>query len=91
MHDRSLQLRILSLLKIRRNKMETLYLSNHRPNPRNKLTTYGVMADREAKLSLNSQIVSVPDEKTYLDKLSSTFARRIQMTSIVLRLKRITQ
>jgi hypothetical protein len=25
------------------------------------------MADREAKLSLNSQIVSVPDEKTHLD------------------------
>jgi ribonuclease HI len=67
MHDRPLLLRILSLLKMRKNKVEVLYLSNHRPDPRNKLTTYNVMADREAKLSLNSRIVSVPDEKTHLD------------------------
>jgi hypothetical protein len=51
---------------MRRNKLEVLYLSNHRPDPRNKLTTYGVMADREAKFSLDSQFVSVPDEKTHL-------------------------
>jgi ribonuclease HI len=67
MHDRSLLLRILSLLKMRKSKGEVLYLSNHRPDPGNKLTTYSVMADREAKLSLNSQIVLVPDEKTHLD------------------------
>jgi hypothetical protein len=47
--------------------VEVLYLNNHRPDPRNKLTTYSVMADRETKLSLNSQTVSVPDEKTHLD------------------------
>jgi hypothetical protein len=52
---------------MRRNKVEVLYLSNHRPDPRDKLTAYSVMADREAKLSLSSQIVSVPDEKTHLD------------------------
>jgi hypothetical protein len=68
MHDRSLLLRILSMFKMRRNKVEVLYLSNHRPDPRNKVTTYSVMADREAKLSLNSQIVSMPDEKTHLDE-----------------------
>jgi ribonuclease HI len=67
MHDRSLLFRILSLLKMHKNKVEVLYLSNHKPDPKNKLTTYSVMADREAKLSLNSQIVSVPDEKTNLD------------------------
>jgi hypothetical protein len=47
--------------------VEVLYLSNHRPDPRNKLTTYSVIAHMEAKLSLNSQIVSVPDEKMHLD------------------------
>jgi ribonuclease HI len=67
MPDQSLLLRMLNLLKMRRNKVEVLYLSNHRPDPRNKLTTYSVIADREAKLSLNSQIVSVPDEKMHLD------------------------
>jgi ribonuclease HI len=67
MHDRSLVLKILSLLKMRRNKVGFLYLSNHKPVPRNKLTTYSVMADREAKSSLNSQTVSVPDEKAHLD------------------------
>jgi ribonuclease HI len=67
MHDRSLLLRILSLLKMRRNKVEVFYLSNHRPDPRNRLTTYSVMADRQAKLSRNSQIVSEPDEKMHLD------------------------
>jgi ribonuclease HI len=67
MLDRSLLLRILSRLNMRTNKVKVLYLSNHKPDPRNKLTTYSVMADREAKLSLNSQIVSVPDEKTHLD------------------------
>jgi hypothetical protein len=50
-------------MKEHRNKVEVLYLSNHGPDPRNKLTLYSVMADREAKLSLNSQIVLVPDEK----------------------------
>jgi ribonuclease HI len=49
MHDRSLLLRIFNLLKMRRNKVEVLYLSNHRPDPRNKLTAYSVMADREAE------------------------------------------
>jgi hypothetical protein len=67
MHDRSLLLRILSLLKMRRIKVEVLYLSNHKPDPRNKLTTYSFTADREAKLSLNSHTVSVPDVKTHLD------------------------
>jgi ribonuclease HI len=47
MLDRSLLLRILSMLSMRRNKVEVLYLSNHRPDPRNKLATYGVMADRK--------------------------------------------
>jgi hypothetical protein len=50
-----------------KNEVEVLYLSNHRSDPRNKLTTYSIMADREATLSLNSRIDSVPDEKTHLD------------------------
>jgi hypothetical protein len=67
MHDQSLLLTILCLLKMHRNKVEVLYLSNHKPDPKNKFTTYSVMADREAKLSLNLQIISVPDEKMHLD------------------------
>jgi hypothetical protein len=65
MHNRSLLLRISSFT--RGNKVEVLYLSNHRADPRNKLTTHSVMADRETKFSLNSQIVSVPDENMHLD------------------------
>jgi ribonuclease HI len=63
MHDRSLLLRILRLIKVRRNKVEVLYSSNSRPDPRNKLTTYSVMADREAKLSLNSRLLRSPMKK----------------------------
>jgi hypothetical protein len=67
MQDRSLLMRILSMLRMRRYKVEVLYLSNHSPDPKNKLTTYGVMANREAKLSLNSQTVSMPNEKARFD------------------------